>query len=229
MKYSYEVRLDKAKDAWNWYDATRNRKFQGCDWRDSLRSKFLEKFDEIANLKPAEAKKCSRDFVEKLHRERFSEYDTLKKWIENDFCGKFDDACEWLEKITGHELSCKKFMIALTTFPRAPYFAETGLIYFNIYWTNPIETFMHEVLHFQFETFWRDDKKSPVSKLSTEEFEFLKESLTVALDDDVKPLIRYADKGYPAHQDFRKLLHEEWKKHHDFNKLVNFGLKHLPN
>jgi hypothetical protein len=152
----------------------------------------------------------------------------MKAWIESDFSDRFDGACKMLEKITKHELSCTKFMIALTTFPRAPYFAKTGLIYFNIYWANPIETFMHEVLHFQFEEYWRNNKKSAVAKLSEGDFQYLKEALTVVIDDEVRPIIRYIDKGYPAQKSYRELLHAEWQKHHNFDKLVDFGLSHLP-
>jgi hypothetical protein len=62
MKYTYEIRLDVAKDAWNWYDATRSQEFQGYNWRNSLSGRFLEKFDEISNLKPVKAKKMCRRF-----------------------------------------------------------------------------------------------------------------------------------------------------------------------
>lgn len=62
----------------------------------------------------------------------------------------------------------------------------------------PIDGFLHKGLHFQFTYFWRCDKESPVSKLNESEFNYLKEALTVVLDDDLKPIITVPDMGYPS-------------------------------
>jgi hypothetical protein len=153
--------------------------------------------------------------------------------FKKEFDEKFDLACNTLEKITGQKLFVKKYKFNLTTFPRCPYNPESGEVFFHIsldkFWTDPIKNFLHEALHFQFHCYWQDNPKSPVSKLSNNEFEFLKESLTVVLDDTLKPLIDSADDGYPMHQEFRKELHKSWGKYHDFDKLIDFGLGILNN
>lgn len=88
--------------------------------------------------------------------------------------------------------------------------------------------FLHELLHFQFIHYWRNNTDSQVSKLSDEQFEWLKESLTIILDEDFLPLIEFKDKGYEIHKPYRMALYEFWKANHDFDKLVNFGIKILP-
>jgi len=228
MKYNYKIEFDLEKDIWNWYDATRHPSFEGLYWRDRVKDGFQKEFDKITKLPAGEAKIETRKFVKKLHEDKAGEYNSLKWWIENEFEKKFDYACNWLEKTTGRSLACKDFTIWLTTFPRATYSLEKSEMFYSIYWVRPIENFLHEVLHFQLHRYWRENSKSPVSKLSEDYWEFLKESLTIIIDDDVRPLINFTDNGYLAHQEFRKLLHRQWQKCHDFNKLINFGLKNLP-
>ncbi|MDR2524326.1 MAG: hypothetical protein LBC95_02170 [Candidatus Nomurabacteria bacterium] len=228
MKYTFKISFDIEKDARNWYDASRTLVFQGHCWRDNLSGGFRDEFDKICKLNSDEAKVEAGKFVKKLRAEKSSEYRSLEAWIKNDFDEKFDDACKWLEKNTGHKLFCENYTVYLTTFPRADEFPETGELFHCIYWINPIENFLHEVLHWQFQRYWRADVKSPVLQLPNDEWEILKESLTVVIDDELKPLIRYADKGYPAHQDFRKTLYKHWREHHNFDKLIEFGLEKLP-
>ena len=91
-----------------------------------------------------------------------------------------------------------------------PYNFDKG--FFGYYYDSPnplAKTFMHEVLHFQFIAYWRNNHKSPVSKLSQDQFAFLNESLTVVLDDNLKSTIDSADQGYDLHKAFRKILHED--------------------
>ena len=227
-KHAVTVKLDQKHDAWNWYDVSRDPVFVDFHWRDNLHGEMQAKFDQIIKLKDQVAKEEINRYLIELYRLKKDEYNCLKWWINTEIQEKFADACEWLEKTTRRPLLFQKFTIWLTTFPRAPYFPDKGELFFCIYWINPVEDFLHEALHFQCHTYWRDDPKSPVSKLSQEDWETLKESLTVIIDEDVKPLIRRVDTGYPAHADFRKTLHVEWQKHHDFDRLINFGLKHLP-
>lgn len=94
-------------------------------------------------------------------------------------------------------------------------------------WGMPIDGFLHEALHFQFYFYWRLDKNSPVHKLNEDEFDYLKEALTVILDEELKPIITLPGCSYPQQIKFRNVLHKHWKKYHDFDKLVKFGLKKL--
>ena len=68
-----------------------------------------------------------------------------------------------------------------------------------------------------------------MSKLSYKDFDFLKESLTMILDESFIPLIQNPDKGYQIHKQLRDKLTEFWKETKDFDKLVTYGLKELPN
>lgn len=111
-------------------------------------------------------------------------------------------------------------------------FFEEGIIFMyakidNELWGMPIDGFLHEILHFQFNKYWRENKKSPVSKLSENDYFMIKESLTVILDNELEPIITLPDCSYPEFSDYRKLLHEEWKTSHDFDSLVRFALDNL--
>ncbi|MEK7202725.1 MAG: transglutaminase domain-containing protein, partial [Patescibacteria group bacterium] len=84
-----------------------------------------------------------------------------------------------------------------------------------------IRAFVHELLHFQTYAYWQ---KEVLKKLSKEEFENLKEALTVVLNEEFMDL----DKGYLMHRDLRKELLKYWKKNKDFNKLIKYGIKIYP-
>jgi hypothetical protein len=113
-----------------------------------------------------------------------------------------------------------------------PYFYEKREIFMfastKDFWGMPLDGFLHEGLHFQFTYYWYENPKSEISKLDFDKFDYLKEALTIVLDDELKPLISIADKGYANQAGFRKALHAKWKKSHDFDELVDFGLKELP-
>ena len=66
--------------------------------------------------------------------------------------------------------------------------------------------------------------------MSDNEFEFLKESLTVIIDSDAVPPADFVENGYiQQHKEFCKILHEHWQKNHDFEELITYyGLKRLP-
>ena len=127
-------------------------------------------------------------------------------------------------ELTGKPLYRNDFTTFITTAPRAPYNYANGYTWLPVGWLDPVKIFMHELLHFQFIHYWRMDSKSEISKLSNEQFEYLKESLTVILDDDLIPIIQSPDKGYEKHKDFRQELYVFWKENKDFEKLVQFGL-----
>jgi hypothetical protein len=110
---------------------------------------------------------------------------------------------------------------------RGPYYKPKGYVWHCIYWDDPVEGFLHELCHFQFIHYWRENKDSEVSKLTNNQFEFLKESLTIILDKDFMPIISKPDYGYDLHQNFRKELKKFWKKEKDFDKLVDFGVREI--
>jgi hypothetical protein len=101
-------------------------------------------------------------------------------------------------KTTGKRLIVENFTFLITTFPRCPYNVSQGLMFFNVipisFHPDVVINFMHEVLHFQTHYYWERNPRSLMSKLSKEEFYFAKESLTVILDNELKPLIKKSDK-----------------------------------
>lgn len=223
-KYSYKILLDVNMDAWNWYAAC-NRTGFGVDWKQRIDS-------EIADKIVGKTRQQSDEFLLPYLRDRYEKDEKVKygrKFIEDRFSSNFQAACDKLVELTTRDLYRNDFTIYLTTFPRGPYDYDTGSIWMSIDFMNPIANFMHEVLHFQFIHYWRNDKTSDVSKLSNDDFEMLKESLTVILDDSLVPLIERADKGYEIHQEFRNKLHDFWLKDKDFDALIEYGLKNLPN
>ena len=62
----------------------------------------------------------------------------------------------------------------------------------------------------------------PNTNLKKNEFEFLKESLTVILNDYYPQILFREDRGYPLNQKFRTLLYQKWKEVRSFDLLVEY-------
>lgn len=223
--YKYQIKLDIEKDASNWYEAC-NRVSYGVDWKTRIPSEI---YDNIFGKSKEEANDYIIPFLRNkyiLEKEQIAEY---TNFINKEYNEKFQKACEKVVELLGKQLYRNDFTIFLTTFPRCPYNYEQGYILAVIgtSWVDPIKNFLHELLHFQFICYWGRNAESEVSLLNDDQFNYLKESLTVILDDGFYPIIKAPDKGYEIHKEFREELHKEWVKHHDFDKLVDFGLKEL--
>lgn len=217
-EYTYAILLDVKYDMWNWYDAC-NRTGFGIDWKGRVDM-------AITTRVAGRSKKEAYLFLEPYLTELYQNDKRLKAqrdFIERRFAEEFENACEKLVELTGRPLLRNNFTLYLTTFPRAPYQYETGSMAVVMSFINPIANFMHEVLHFQFIHYWRENEASKVAQLSDDDFEMLKESLTVILDESLVPLIERADRGYSIHKDFRKKLHIFWCKNRDFDALIDYG------
>jgi hypothetical protein len=235
MQYAYKIIYDIKKDMWNWRGALEDYLID--DWcLDNIKtygSNLDQKIaKQILGLKKSEAEDILKPYLLSLKNNPNSKLNKFIKLAEGEFADKHVNACKVLEQITKRPMVSDEFAFYVTTFPRMTVFFDKYLIYmYNStegVWGMPIDGFLHEALHFQFYYYWRLDKKSPVSKLSEDEFFYLKESLTVILDEELKPIITLPDCSYSSMQPFRDLLHGHWKKHHDFDKLVEFGLEKLP-
>lgn len=229
MQKRYNIKIDAESDAWNWWFHTSNVNFHGYDFTKRIVYGWAkETLDALQNMSKAEAREYLATRISSRYEEdnRISEAANIAEEIMKN---KSAEAIKIIEKITKKPLFHKIITIKLTTFPGCSYNHKDGA--FFIFYKNAdnvVDYFLHEVLHIQFHKYWQENPASPVSKLSKDDFEYLKESLTVVLDDSLRPLISNADRGYPAHQKFRKTLHDDWTKHHDFDKLVEFGVKNLP-
>lgn len=229
MKYSYEILFDKQKDIWNWLDANRDNSFSDFNWIDNLsNASDIDIFNKLSTLNDERAIEYISDKLDEKYKNEQQTIDKYFNYIKSEFMNKFEEACSKLEEITGKELFLKNYLFYLTTFPRCPYEENKGEIFFYITlsydWVDVIENFMHETLHFQFIHYWKNNNLSAVSKLSEDDFDFLKESLAVVLDDSLIPLIEKADLGYESHQALRKKLHKYWQKNKNFDDLVQYGL-----
>lgn len=224
--YNYLIKQDIDQDAWNWYVTCNNINIShGIDFSKNISEDIYKningktKSDAYTNIIPYLKQKYITD------KKKIDGYtDQVKEIYENTF----NDACKKIANLTSKSLYRNDFTTFLTTAPRAPYKYNDGQTWLPIGWLDPIRIFMHELLHFQFIHYWRLNTDSAVNKLSDKEFEYLKESLTIILDEELKPLIQSPDKGYPMHQEFRKELHKFWATNKNFDELVNFGLKILP-
>lgn len=223
MKYSYKIHQNIYKDAWNWWNGC-NKISHGVDWKRKIDPKIVK---NIHSKSRKESYIFLIPFLKEKYKKEKSTFKESKEFILNQFKKKFEIGCEKIVNVMGKPLYRQDFSFYLTTFERAPYNKEKGLIWIPINWSDPVSIFLHELCHFQFIHYWRDNPKSKVAKLSDEQFEFLKESLTIILDKDFLPIIKKPDEGYELHQSFRKELSKFWQKEKDFNKLVIFGTKKI--
>jgi len=221
--YKYKIILDVEKDAWNWYVGC-NRISKGVDWKKRIPKEVV---DEIHGKTKKEAYDFLIRFLKQKYIDEKVKIEEYNDYINHQYQDKFIKACEKIVDLTGRPLYLDEFTIFLTTFPRGPYNYELGYLWQYVGWKNAIVNFMHEALHIQFFHYWYKNPSSIVSKLDDEHYEYIKETLTVILDEDLYPLIEFSDRGYEMHKEFRDELHEFWKNNKNFDKLVEFGVKRL--
>lgn len=223
MIYLYKIKLDIKEDAWNWFVGC-NRTNYRSDWTQRAPKDVLEK---IHGKTKEEAYSFLMPFLKQKYVDEKVQIEEYKKYLTMEYDKKFQKGCETIVELLGKPLYRNDFEVFLTTFPRGPYNKDGGSLWQPVGWLDPIRGFLHELLHFQFIHYWLVDG-SQVSKLTENQFDWIKESLTVIIDEDFFPLIERADNGYEVHKEYRLKLHEFWKKNKDFDKLVEFGLKILP-
>lgn len=228
MIHSYNILLDINKDLENrviWC----NKISYNIDRKERIIDKHPE---TVAYLKGKTAEQS------KVYMENFltNQYTIDNQYIEKvlnktnkELAEHFSQTCEVIEKITWRPLYRNNFTIYLTTFPRGPYNYKDGSFLFYIYWDfrNIVWFFLHEILHLQFIHYfrWRDY----IKELTPTQFEMLKESLTVILNEEAKELLFQEDKWYTIHTELRKKLLAFRLANKDFDKLVEFWAKEVIN
>ncbi len=218
--YTYRILLDSQKDAWNWYDGCQKTGF-GVDWKQRIDSDIA---DKLLDAKPGEAYGFLDGYLKKKYQKDSETIRLGFEFINRRFKDHFELACQKLIDITDRPLYRDDFTIYLTTFPRGPYDFQSGSPWLPILWTNPIANFMHEILHFQTINYWRNNPNSFMSRMPLEEFEILKESLTVVLDQSLVPPLEKPDLGYIEHHQLRSKLYERWLEGSNFDDLIEFGI-----
>ncbi len=231
MANSYEIIYNLDRDVWNWFYGTN----YSDNWRQLTDQADLVVVKKITGLESeAAAKPILRPHLQAKQQDNGSQLNQFLKVAQAEFEEKFDAACQVLEKITGRSMVDGKFTFFVTTFPRMTVFFDERIIFMYAkideeLWGYPIDGFLHEGLHFQFDHYWRQDPASPVYQLLDDDYFKLKESLTVILDDELKPIITLPDSSYSEFADLRSVLHQHWRQHHDFEQLVELGLAQLKN
>ena len=228
-KASYELKYVLERDIWNWYYGANYS--EQAELLDSEGDKEMAaRIKGIPSLE--EATPILKPFLEAKIADADGALSRFIKTAETEFAEKFQAGCEAIEAMTGQPLAHTDFTFYVTSFPRMVAFYDEGIIFVyskidNELWGMPIDGFLHELQHFQVDKYWRQDSDSPVAKLSEDDYFKLKESLTVILDEELRPIITLPDCSYPEFKDLRDALHAEWKQHHDFEQLINFGVDYL--
>lgn len=223
---TYVIVYDPNRDIDNWLSVAQSPVSHGKNFYDNLGNDAdRQMFKDLQNLPTKQARAKLEKYLKQ--KVKSAEFLAGEKFIRGRYEQDFQKACDWLEKVTKKPLAFSKYTIYLTTFPCCPYNPNEGYMYDYYGWVNPISGFMHEALHIQFHRYWRDDPESPVSKLSGQDWEILKESLTVVLNKKYVDFVELDDRGYAAHQEFRKKLWQCWEKEQDFAKLVEYGSKEV--
>ena len=217
---------------WNWRGAVQGA-FMGRKNIDNTdNNPDAQIAHKIVGLKKQPAEIILKPYLLAQKTDKNSRLNKFIELAEKDFHDKYANACKALERITKRPMASNEFTFYVTTFPRMTVFFDKFIIFMydstEGVWGMPIDGFLHEALHFQFYYYWRLNNESPVSKLSEDEFDYLKEALTVILDEELKPIITLPDCSYPQQIKFRNVIHEHWKNYHDFDKLIYFGLEKLP-
>lgn len=230
MNPSYTIEYNLEKDIWNWFYGANYTKNGEHHLKTPEEKEILAKLQKLKTEK--DAKPILESFLQEKIANKNSNLNYFLKATENQFSEYFQKACEAIIKITKQPLAINKFTFYVTTFPRMVVFYDKGIIFLyakidNKLWGMPLDGFMHELLHFQTDKYWRKNPNSPVSKLSEDDYFKLKESLTVILDEELKPIITLPDCSYPEFKELREKLHSFWKQTHDFDALIEYGTKIL--
>lgn len=202
-----KINLDIKKDSYNWWTASQ-RSTHSIQWIKYLPKELSGK---LVDMNYKEAQGLIVLFLEKLYKQ---EGDDLPRYSLNlnKFLNNYgDQVIKDIERITEKPIYRKTFFGYITTFPKGPYNTKKGEIGFiykkSLEWQ--LMAFIHELLHMQFETYY---KKLLDDVLTKDQFQYLKESMTVIINDEFKDIITETDKGFPSHQKLRKELRKIWLK-----------------
>jgi len=232
MPFDYKIIYNIRKDMQQWRECV-GGSFMGNDTIDNIDNAADRKIaDQIIHLRKPAAEQILKPYLMAQQSDPNSKLNKFITIATDEFRNKFTDACLAIERITKRPLAANDFTFYITTFPCMSFYYDTRIFYMydsiEGVWGMPIDGFLHEVLHYQFIHYWQFDDQSPVSKLDDDSFHYLKEALSVILDEELKPIITLPDCSYPQQKAFRDVLHKYWKQHHDFDTLVAYGLEKLP-
>lgn len=185
------------------------------------RSEMLESFFNVYGNNLNE--KNLRSFINSFIKEKGIDLKKEIKRIENSWQAI---QLEFQNKMTlffNRALSDKVITVYLTTNDRCLYSVEKNCFFVTATTKSPKRIIMHELVHFyttyafEKELLSMKDKKIAYA---------IKESLTEILNLEFSHLLDEEEKGYPQHQEMRRLIRSEWQKEKNiekvFKKLLDF-------
>lgn len=105
----------------------------------------------------------------------------------------------------------------LTITGRFPYNIEKKLFFVSVQRESVNSIAMHELWHFYT---WHRFGKDQMDRLGPQRYNEIKEALTVLLNSECANLLNgEIDKGYPQHQELRKLIAKQWSETKDIEMI----------
>lgn len=217
-EFTIQVRLDIEKDAWN-YRSAFNKNTHSTKRKEQVEKTTSINLQQLQGMKQEDAYPFLREYLESFRKDHKDEVNKKMADMQNACDAHKDSIFARMEQLTKHPIYRNDFTIFLTSLNRWPYNIKLGQTWSNIYRSWILRAFIHELLHFQTITYY---KEYIISKLGSEMmFEDLKEALTFLLNYEFSNIIENPDSWYPQHQELRKKL-EEYRvsSDKDFDKLI---------
>lgn len=217
------VKINFQKDLNNWVQAVVKKQSHGISWE-----RFIPVFlkEKIADKNNEEITKIIQSFLKEKYAIENKALLQYAKHLEQVLSAVSDKIFSIMERITEQSMYRNDFTGYITTFPRGPYDTASGHIWM-IYGKDDqwqIGAFIHELLHMQFEFYYKNDL---LQMINEEQFSFLRESMTVIINKEFLSVSLINDRGYPLHEEFRKLLLQLWEKRESFSFFVYEAVKRM--
>lgn len=214
--YTLKLVLDIQKDMRNRWKAC-NKTSHWVNRKEKIDQDIVEK---ISWKTEEQAYEFLLSYLQKYYKDNVNSINNTINFGQQIIDNDIDMACQTLEEITGKPIYRKDFIWYITTFPRWPYDYEKW--YIRLYYNRSIKyyigIFLHELLHFQFIHHYKN--REPVVSLTNEQFEFLKESMTIILNHECKQFLWKPDTWYSIHRGLREILEKFWTTNKNFDDFV---------
>jgi hypothetical protein len=216
-------RINIERDAWNYYSTINSENKWGGNFLENFTPKIIKKFK---GRKWDEVKKEVLELVNQFYKHHEKEIEDKLEEIEEAWRKAEKEYFHRLRKITQHKIYAKEFKAYTTCVGRCPYYLKEDAFMISINGSvqRILVTIMHEIMHLQFHHYFEEKLKK---ELTNEQFQDLKEALTVLLNHDFRDLLGEEDRGYPKHKELREFIEEQWAKKKDFNSLLIKSIEYL--
>jgi len=212
------IKLDAEKDAWNWWHAC-NKVSHGVDWKTKISADIQKR---IVSKSQKQAYSFLLPYLNQLHKQ--NSLQARVRPLQNGFNKKQAALFATMEKLTKHKIYRNNFTCFLTTFPRFPYDYEKGYIWISSKHNLDFQLsiFIHELLHFQFFTYYGEKVWDAIGP---EKYQYLKEAMTVILNQEFKNVTSVKDQGYEIHKNLRQKFLKIWQQTKDMDLFIDSAIK----